>query len=62
MRFDTWNVRTMYRAASLRTVSTELSRYRLDLVGVQEVRWEGSGTTPTGKFPFLCGKANKNHE
>jgi hypothetical protein len=26
---------------SLMVVSRELSRYRLDLVGVQEVRWEG---------------------
>jgi hypothetical protein len=26
------------------TLSTELSRYKLDLVGVQEVRWEGGGT------------------
>jgi hypothetical protein len=30
------------------TVSRELSRYGLDLVGVQEARWEGSGTIPTG--------------
>jgi hypothetical protein len=31
------------------TVAMELSRYNLDLVGVQEVRWEGSGTVPTGE-------------
>jgi hypothetical protein len=34
----------------LMTVSRELSRYRLDLVGVQEVRWEGSGTVPAGEY------------
>jgi hypothetical protein len=28
------------------TVSRELLRYKLDLVGVQEVRWEGGGTEP----------------
>jgi hypothetical protein len=33
---------------SLVTVPRELSRYRLDLVGVQEVRWEGSDTVPAG--------------
>jgi hypothetical protein len=38
MRFGTWNVRSLYRVGSLMTVSRELSRYRLDLVGVQEVR------------------------
>jgi hypothetical protein len=38
------------------TVSRELSRYRLDLVGVQEVRWEGSGTTPAGEHTFSMDK------
>jgi hypothetical protein len=44
------------------TVSRELSRYRLDLVGVQEVRWEGSGTVPAGEYTFFYGKGNENHE
>jgi hypothetical protein len=35
------------------TVSRELARYKLDLVGMQEVRWEGGGTEPAG---------NENHE
>jgi exonuclease III len=38
MRFGSWNVRSLYRAGSLMTVSRELARYKLDLVGVQEVR------------------------
>jgi hypothetical protein len=33
--FETWNV------SSLVTLSEELSKYKLDLVEVQEVRWEG---------------------
>jgi hypothetical protein len=52
MRFGTWNVRSLYRVGSLITVSRELSRYRLDLVGVQEVRWEGSGTYQQGNTHF----------
>jgi hypothetical protein len=36
MRFRTWNVRSLYRTGSLVTVSKELSKCRLDLVGVQE--------------------------
>jgi exonuclease III len=39
MRFGTWNVRSMYRAGLLRAVGEEISKYKLDLVGVQEVRW-----------------------
>jgi hypothetical protein len=34
MRFGTWNVRSLYRAGSLRTVAEEVSKYKLDLLGV----------------------------
>jgi hypothetical protein len=44
------------------TDSRELSRYRLDLVAVQEVRWEGSGTIPSGEYTFFYVKGNENHE
>jgi hypothetical protein len=33
-----------------------------DLVGVQEVRWEGGGTEPAGEYTFFYGKGNENHE
>jgi exonuclease III len=48
MRFGTWNVRSMYRAGSLNPVAEEISKYKLDLVGVQEVRWDGGGTESAG--------------
>jgi hypothetical protein len=41
MQFGTWNVRILYRAGLLMTVASEISKYELDLVGVQEVRWDG---------------------
>jgi hypothetical protein len=31
-------------------------------VGVQEVRWEGGGTKPAGKYIFFYRKRNENHE
>jgi hypothetical protein len=62
MRFGIWNVRSLYRAGSLKTVSRELARYMLDLVRVQEVRWEGGGTEPAGEYTFFYGKGNENHE
>jgi hypothetical protein len=39
-RFGTWKVRSLHRIGSLKTVARELGKYKLDLVGVQEVRWE----------------------
>jgi exonuclease III len=62
MRFGTWNVRSLYRAGSLRTVAEEISKYKLDLVGIQEVRWDGGGTEPAGEYTFFCGKGNENYE
>jgi hypothetical protein len=43
MRFGLWNVRSLYRVGFLMTVLRDLARYKLDLVGVQAVRWEGGG-------------------
>jgi exonuclease III len=62
MRFGTWNVGRLYRAGSLKTVSREQARYKLALVGIQEVRWEGGGTEPAGEYTFFYGNGNENHE
>jgi exonuclease III len=43
-RFGTWNVRSLYRIGSLKTVARELRKYKLDLMGVQDVRWEKGDT------------------
>jgi exonuclease III len=62
MKFGTWNVRSLYKARSLVTVSKELSKYKLDLVGMQEARWDGGGTEPAGEYKFFYGKGNENNE
>jgi hypothetical protein len=62
LRFETCNVRSMYRAGSLRRVAEEVSKYKLDLVGVQEVRWDRGGTEPAGQYTFFNGKGNQNRE
>jgi exonuclease III len=62
MRFGTWNVRSMYRAGSLRAIAEEISKYKLDLVRVQEVRWDGGDTEPAGEYTFFYRKGNENHE
>jgi hypothetical protein len=62
LRFGIWNVKSFYRAGSLVTVSKQLSKYKLHLVGVQEVRWEGGGTEPAGEYTFSCRKEIENHE
>jgi exonuclease III len=64
MRFGTWNVRSIYeyRASSLRVVGEEISKYKLDLEGLQEVRWDRVDTEPAGDYTFFYGKGNEKHE
>ena len=52
----TWNVRSLYRAGSLTAAARELARYKLDLVGVREVRWDKGGTVRAGDYNFFGGK------
>jgi GTPase involved in cell partitioning and DNA repair len=37
MRSGTWNVGSLYSAGSLKTVASELSKYNLGLVAVQNI-------------------------
>jgi len=60
MRFSTWNVRGLYRLGSLTAVATELGRCKLDLVGVQEVRWDKGDTVRAEDYNFFYGKGNEN--
>jgi hypothetical protein len=49
-------------AGLLRTVAEVVSKYKLDLVGVQEIRWDGGSTEPAGQYTLFYGKGNENHE
>jgi endonuclease/exonuclease/phosphatase family metal-dependent hydrolase len=51
MKFGTWNVRRMYRA-----VAEE------DIVGVQEVTWDGRDTERADEYTFLYGTWDENHK
>jgi hypothetical protein len=44
------------------TVATELVKYKLDLVGVQAVRWDKEGTVRAGEYTFFCGKGQENRQ
>jgi exonuclease III len=60
MRFGTWNVRSLYRSGSLKTVARELGNYKLDLVGVQEVRWDKGGSERSKDYTFFYGAGNED--
>ena len=58
----TWNIRSLYGAGSLKASARELARYKLDVAGVQEVRWDKGGTVRAGDCNFFYGKGNENHQ
>ena len=62
MRFGTWNVRSLYTADSSTAAARELGGYKLELVGVQEVRWDRLGAVRAGDYNFLYGKGNENRQ
>jgi hypothetical protein len=44
------------------TAEKEVSKYKIDLVGVQEVKWDRGGNEPAGEYAFFYGKWTENHE
>jgi hypothetical protein len=60
MRFGRWSVRSLCSAGSLTAVAREWARYKLDLVGVQEVRWDKGATIRAGDYNFLWKRKRKS--
>ena len=46
---------------SLTAAARKLARFKVDLVSVQEVRWDNGGTVRAGDYNFFYGKGNENH-
>jgi hypothetical protein len=52
-------VRGTLGAGSLTAAARELARYKLDLVGVQKVRWDKEGRVSAGDYNFSAEKETK---
>jgi hypothetical protein len=61
-RFGTCNVTSLCRIGSLKTVARKLGKCKLNLVGVQEVRWEKGGTERAKDYTFLYEQRNRDHQ
>jgi len=54
-----WNVRKLFRFCSLIGAARELARYKLDLVGVEDVRWDKGVTARARDYNFFMEKETK---
>lgn len=60
-RIATWNVRTLYQTGKLAQLLRQFDDYRLDILGIAEVRWTGSGQiTSDGKTFVYSGHADRH--
>jgi len=58
VQFGTQNVMT----GSLKTVACKLVKYQVDLMAVQELRWDSSGSEPADDYMFFYANGNANYQ
>ena len=56
IRFGRWDVSSLYFLGSFTTVARELARYKLNLLGVEESRWDKGGTVRARNYNFILWK------
>jgi hypothetical protein len=46
----------MLGVCAIKSAVVELEKYKLDIVAVQEVRWQGEGYQTADNCTFFCGR------
>jgi exonuclease III len=62
MRCGSWNVRSFSRFRCVEKVVAKLGNQKLDLVGIQEIRWNKGVTESEKCYRLFCGNCNENHQ
>ena len=53
----TWNVRTLYETGAARILVEELRKAQVNMMGLQEVRWQGAGEIKVSDYTPSFGPA-----
>ena len=60
-RIGTWNVRTLFQSGKTAQLLREFDTYRMDILGISEMRWTGSGRfVSDGKLVIFSGNDTKH--
>ena len=62
MKIATWNVRTMHQAGKLQNVKEEAIRLKVDILGLAEVIWLGSGKLVSEDHTLIYTGHKKEHK
>ena len=60
MRIATWNVRTLYQAGKLANVMMEMKRMKINMLGLCETRWMGTGCFETEGHKVIYSGGDKH--
>ena len=64
---STWNVQTLYSTSKTAPVIKDMGNYKLDILGIRECRWTGSGRmctkseTDESYIMIYSGQQNTHH-
>ena len=59
----TWNIRSLYITGRMKELAEQLSAYKIDICGLQEMRWPGKGIIHQNKYTwFYSGNETGKHE